>query len=119
MRSLPIDACVLNPGFIKPTNLIGGGLPLTKRMWEACPPQAKDEYGQMLDDFIAYSLKQDGTHVSEVAKTMLEIMTVGRPWSSYKVGPDSKAAPFCGILPTGVRETVVKFSMYGRIGGNM
>ena len=50
---------------------------------------------------------------------MLEIMTVGRPWSSYKVGPDSKAAPFCGILPTGVRETVVKFSMYKRIGGRM
>jgi len=36
-----------------------------------------------------------------------------------QVGFDSKAAPFCGMLPTGVRETVVKFSMYKRIGGNM
>ena len=39
-------------GFIKPTALISGGLPLTERMWAASPPAAKEEYGQMLEDFI-------------------------------------------------------------------
>jgi len=119
MRKLPVDVCALNPGFVKPTALISGGLPLTEKMWAASPPQAKAEYGGLLETFIEYSLAQPGTHVSEVAKRMLEIMTVGRPWSSYKVGPDSKAAPFVGILPAGVRETIVKFSMYKSIGGNM
>ena len=116
LRELPIDACVLNPGFVKPTNLIGGGLPLTDRMWAACVPEAKAEYGALLDKFVAYSHKEQGTHVSVVADTMLAIMKAGRPQSSYKVGPDSKAAPFCGILPTGVREAVVKFSMYKELG---
>jgi hypothetical protein len=85
-------------------------------MWSKSVPQARDEYGALLDTFIAYSHNEPGTHVSEVAKTMQTIMEVGRPFSSYKVGPDSKAAPFCGMLPTGIRETVVKFSMYKEIG---
>jgi len=119
LRELPIDACMLNPGFIKPTQLIAGGLPLAEKMWAACPKQAREEYGQMLDDFVSYSLNEPGTHVSKVGQAMLEILTVGRPCSSYKVGSDSKAAPFCGMLPTGLRETVVKLSMYKRVGGAM
>lgn len=116
LRELPIDACMLNPGFIKPTALIAGGLPLTQKMWAACPPRAKEEYGEMLDTFINYSHNEPGTHVSKVAEAMVEIMGAGRPQSSYKVGDDSKGAPFCGLLPTGVRETVVKYSMYKKLG---
>ena len=29
-----------------------GGMPLIERMWNASPPQARDEYGRMLDDFV-------------------------------------------------------------------
>ena len=36
LTSQPIDACCLNPGFVKPTALMAGGLELTKRMWAAC-----------------------------------------------------------------------------------
>ncbi len=32
---------MLNPGFIKPTNLIAGGMPLTEKMWKASPPEVK------------------------------------------------------------------------------
>ncbi len=49
------------------------------------PSQAKKEYGKLLDTFIEYSLKEQGTHVSEVANAMAEIMAAGRPCSSYKV----------------------------------
>ena len=98
-------------------------------------------YGAMLDTFIQYSHNEPGTHVSKVAEAMVEIMAAGRPQSSYKaraahaacshcstvhsvhtslfscqVGDDSKGAPFCGLLPTGVRETVVKWSMYKNLG---
>ncbi len=45
-------ARAVRQGFIKPTALISGGLPLTERMWAASPPAAKEEYGQMLEDFI-------------------------------------------------------------------
>ena len=47
---------------------------------------------------------------------MLELMEANRPLSSYKVGPDSKAAPFVGMMPTGVREFIVKYSMFGEVG---
>lgn len=96
----------------------------------ACPPfgsdhchplppssrQAKTEYGTLLDTFIKYSAEQPGTHVSEVGKTMATILRAGRPHNSYKVGPDSKAAPIVGSLPVTVSEWIVKKSMYNQLG---
>ena len=117
----PVDCCMVNTGFIKPTNLMAGGIELTKRMWEECEREqgddrAKREYVDLLDTFIRYSEDQPGTHVSVVAETAVRLMADFRPLSSYKVGPDSKAAPFCGMLPTGVREFVVKKSMFSKTG---
>jgi len=117
----PIDCCVLNPGFVKPTMLMEQGLALTKSMWAACAKamgsnQAQEEYGELLDTFIEYSAKEPGTHVSEVAKTMAVIMEAHRPLATYKVGPDSAAAPFVGLLPTAIREFIVKYSMYKKVG---
>ena len=73
-------------------------------------------YGALLDTFIRYSANEPGTHVSEVAKTMGTIMEAHRPNQTYKVGPDSAAAPIVGLLPTAIRETIVKFSMYKQLG---
>ena len=39
-----------------------------------------------------------------------------RPNATYKVGPDSKAAPVVGLLPTYIREFIVKYSMYKQTG---
>lgn len=36
LRELPIDCCMVNPGFVKPTMLMSEGLKLNARMWDAC-----------------------------------------------------------------------------------
>ena len=114
--------------------------------------RGQDEYGELLDTFIQYSANEPGTHVSEVARTMVAIMGAHRPNATYKVrapaetppcsgrntpylggcrdktlvvplplipsqvGPDSAAAPIVGLLPTAIREFIVKYSMYKMVG---
>jgi len=36
LRKLPVDCCMVNPGFVKPTMLMSEGLKLNSRMWQAC-----------------------------------------------------------------------------------
>ena len=112
-----VDVCMVNPGFIKPTGLMAGGLALHESMWAACAEatgdgRAQAEYGALLKQFVAFSEEQPGTNVSVVADVMEGLMAAPRPRTSYKVGPDSGAAPFVGMLPTGLREFIVKGSMY-------
>lgn len=116
-----VDLCMVNPGFIKPTNLMAGGLKMMERMWAECEKingdgRARQEYGDLLDQFVRYSENEKGTHVSVVAETVERLMADPRPLTSYKVGDDSKAAPFVGMLPAGVREFIVKKSMFGETG---
>ena len=98
------------------------GLKMTEKMWADCEALnkgsgiAKEEFGTLLQTFIEYSANEPGTHVSEVAKTMGQIMAAHRPNATYKVGPDSKAAPVVGLLPTAIREFIVKYSMYKQVG---
>jgi len=52
--NIPIDCCVINPGFVKPTMLMEKGKKLTTKMWEACEHEqgcnvAQDEYGGMME----------------------------------------------------------------------
>lgn len=116
LRKLPIDACMVNPGFIKPTALMAGGKVLLEKMWNAVPngksQQARDEYEGLVGKFLAYSEAQPGTHVRYIALAMEQAMTAPTPLTSYKVGPDSKAAPFVGMLPPAVREFIVATSMF-------
>jgi len=117
----PVDACIISPGFVKPTMLVENGLKLNERMWAACEErlgttQARDEYGPLLDHFIEYSLAEKGTHVSEVAKRIKLALAAGRPLHGYKVGPDSRATPIAGLLPIPVADAVMKFSVFGRQG---
>lgn len=117
----PIDACIISPGFVKPTMLVENGLKLNDQMWAACKArlgtdQAKDEYGPLLDTFIKYSLAEKGTHVSEVAKRIRLALQAGRPLHGYKVGPDSRATPVAGLLPVPLQDFVMKAQVYGRQG---
>ena len=117
----PIDACIISPGFVKPTMLVENGLKLNETMWADCQKrlgtsQARDEYGPLLDRFIEYSLNEKGTHVSEVAKRIRLALAAGRPLHGYKVGPDSRATPVAGLLPVPVADAVMKFSVFGRQG---
>ena len=112
LRRLPIDACMLNPGTIKPTALAEVGLRLAERMWAASKPAAKEEYGALLTKLIEHQASEPGTHVSAVAHQMLDIMTAGRPRSGNMVGPDSKATAYVGCLPTGVYESIIKFAVF-------
>lgn len=121
LTNQPIDVSMLNPGFIKPTQLMEVGLALTEGMWEKCRQewkhnQAEEEYGDLLNTFIEYSANEKGTHVSKVAEVMGQIMSEHRPNACYKVGEDSKAAPVVGLFPTYVREFIVKYSMYKQVG---
>lgn len=118
MTDTPIDVSVINPGFVKPTQLMAEGKVLTDRMWKACEDQlgntaAKDAYGPMMDHFIHYSALQPGTHVTEVCKAAEHALTAKWPRSSYKVGIDSKLAPIVGMLPTGARELIARHGIYG------
>jgi NAD(P)-dependent dehydrogenase (short-subunit alcohol dehydrogenase family) len=115
---VPIDVCVINPGFVKPTMLMKEGQKLTEQMWKACEDRtgstiAKDEYGRMMDHFVQYSALVPGTHVSQVARAAEHALTAKSPRSSYKVGIDSKLAPIVGMLPTGVRELIARNGIYG------
>jgi hypothetical protein len=98
-----------------PVALLRSRRPLAELPVRAAPSplraQAQEEYGQLLEQFIKYSAEQPGTHVSEVAKTMQVVLAAGRPYSSYKVGADSKAAPIVGSLPVTVSEWIIKKSM--------
>lgn len=121
LRGLPIDLSVCNPGFVKPTGLEANGLQLQTDMWNSCQKAlgsnvAAEEYESMVQDFTDFSAKQPATHVSVFVAAMVTCMTSARPLSSYKVGVDSKVAPIVGCLPTGIRETIVLSSMYGRLG---
>ena len=109
---------VINPGFVKPTQLMAEGMKLTEKMWKMCEDKqgssiAKDQYGKMMDHFVLYSELQPGTHVSHVSQAAEHALTAYAPRSSYKVGIDSKLAPIVGMLPTGVREWIARHGIYG------
>jgi NAD(P)-dependent dehydrogenase (short-subunit alcohol dehydrogenase family) len=113
-----IECCVINPGFVKPTQLMAQGILLTNKMWKACEDRmhtsvAKDEFGPLMDHFLEYSDLQPGTHVRVVCKAAEHALTAYKPRSSYKVGIDSKLAPIVGMLPTGVREWIARNGIYG------
>mmetsp|Transcript_9985 Transcript_9985/g.14827 ORF Transcript_9985/g.14827 Transcript_9985/m.14827 type:complete len:395 (+) Transcript_9985:46-1230(+) len=118
MTNTNIEACMINPGFVKPTMLMEEGKKLTEKMWKDCEDKlkssiAKDEYGPLFDHFLKYSALQPGTHVVEVSKAAEHALLAKVPRTSYKVGIDSKLAPIVGMMPTGVRELIARHGIYG------
>jgi len=121
MLGRPIDCCVINPGFVKPTMLMEEGIRMTTKMWGGCrdamegSTAAEDEYGPMMEHFVKYSAAVPGEHVSAVARAADDALTAYMPRTSYKVGIDSKLAPIVGLLPTGLRELMARHGMYGKL----
>jgi NAD(P)-dependent dehydrogenase (short-subunit alcohol dehydrogenase family) len=108
----PVDVCMINPGFIKPTMLMAAGKELMKKTIDAMPKVAMEEYGHLVDAFLKFSEEQPGTHPREVGFAMEEALGAHRPALRYKVGMDSKASPIVGLLPTIVREKLLAKSMF-------
>ena len=80
---------MINPGFVKPTQLMADGIRLSEKMWKQCEDKqgssiAKDTFGKMMDHFHEYAALQPGTHVSEVCKAAEHALTAHSPRSSYK-----------------------------------
>jgi NAD(P)-dependent dehydrogenase (short-subunit alcohol dehydrogenase family) len=109
----PVDVLMINPGFIKPTGLMSVGKELLERTWALMPPQAREEYGGFVDAFTKFSEEQKGTHPRFVALAMETALRAGNPLLRYRVGVDSKVSPIVGLLPTGLRETMLSKAMYG------
>ena len=86
---------------------------LIERLWRECPPEARTEYEYLVEKFVKFSDAEPGTHPRYIAAAMEEILACERPNLSYKVGPDSKAAPFVGLFPSKLREFVLRSQMYG------
>lgn len=121
MLDVGIDACVINPGFVKPTMLMSEGLKITDKMWEACREElgsdlARDEFGPMMEHFIEHADKMPGTHVSEVVNACEHALLSHVPRTSYKVGIDSKVGAIVGMMPTGLREFITLNGIYGFLG---
>jgi len=108
LRQLPIDCCMVSPGVVKPTRLAEDGERLLEQSFKAMPAEARTEYYDMIDAFRRFQLEEPGTHVSMVGKQMERIMKDGRPFMRYYVGPDAVASTIVGVLPTGLREFLLR-----------
>lgn len=108
LRQLPIDCCMLSPGVVKPTRLAEDGIKLIDRAFDKMPSEAKTEYYDMIAAFRQFQMEEPGTHVSAVGKQMERIMKHGRPYMRYFVGPDAVASTIVGVLPTGLREFLLR-----------
>jgi hypothetical protein len=102
LRQLPIDCVMVSPGIVKPTRLAEEG------KFNEMPPEATTEYREMVDAFQKFQVEEPGTHVSVVGQQMEKIMRHGKPWMRYFVGIDAVAATVVGILPTGLREHLLR-----------
>lgn len=108
LRQLPIDCVMVSPGIVKPTRLAEEGKALLERTFSEMPPEATTEYREMVDAFQKFQVEEPGTHVSVVGQQMEKIMRHGKPWMRYFVGFDAVAATIVGILPTGLREHLLR-----------
>jgi hypothetical protein len=108
LRQLPIDFVMVSPGIVKPTRLAEEGKVLLEKTFEQMPSVAKEEYWEMIQAFTQYQLDMPGTHVSVVGQQMEKIMRHGKPWLRYFVGIDSVCSVIVGILPTGLREHLLR-----------
>lgn len=108
LRQLPIDVVMLSPGVVKPTRLAEEGEKLLEATFKQMPKEATTEYREMVDCFQKFQIEEPGTHVSVVGEQMEKIMRHGRPWMRYYVGFDAVASTLVGILPTGLREHLLR-----------
>ena len=99
---------MLSPGVVKPTRLAEEGDKLLQQTFSQMPPEATTEYRDMVNAFTKFQMEEPGTHVSEVGRQMELIMKHGHPWLRYFVGIDAQASIIVGLLPTGLREHLLR-----------
>lgn len=112
LRGYSIDCGMINPGYIKPTQLGPVGMKLLEDVMKEGGPKALEEYGELLDKFLAFSDAQPGTHPDVVAEAVWTAVQSNDFKLRHKVGFDSKASPFVGLLPTAWRESLLRTSMF-------
>jgi len=113
LRNIPIDCCMLSPGVVKPTRLAEEGNMLLEKTFNEMPKEAKDEYFEMVDVFAKFQHAEKGTHVSVVGQQMERIMRHGIPHLRYYVGYDSMASTVVGIIPTFLKELLIRNTLMG------
>ena len=104
---------MLSPGIVKPTALAEQGSKILEQTFAQMPPAATAEYREMVDAFSRFQIEEPGTHVSEVGRQMELIMQHGAPWLRYFVGIDAQASVLVGLLPTGLREHLLRNTLMG------
>jgi NAD(P)-dependent dehydrogenase (short-subunit alcohol dehydrogenase family) len=119
LRQLPIDCVMLSPGIVKPTRLAEEGDKLLEQTFSQMPPAASEEYREMVNAFTKFQMEEPGTHVSEVGNQMELIMQHGAPWLRYFVGYDAQASILVGLLPTGLREHLLRNTLMTHYKGGL
>lgn len=119
LRQLPIDVVMLSPGIVKPTRLAEEGEKLLESTFKQMPQEATEEYREMVDCFQKFQIEEPGTHVSVVGEQMEKIMRHGRPWMRYYVGYDAVASTLVGILPTGLKEHLLRNTLMTHYKGGL
>jgi hypothetical protein len=112
LMKYPIDCLMVNPGIVKPTGLEGSTKAILARTWATMPGEAKEMYGGFVDKFTAFNEHEKGIHPSVVAAAVVEAMEVEDPPLRYKVGFESAVSPFVGLLPTGLREWMMRKALF-------
>ena len=91
---------------------MGNGFQNLDQAWKEMGPRAKEEYGHLVEKFVKFNEKEPGIHPKFVAQAMLEAMLVDDPPLRYKVGFESKVSPIVGLLPTKMREWMLRKAMF-------
>jgi len=112
LRGYAIDCGMINPGYIKPTQLGPVGMRLLESVMDEGGPNARAEYGELIDRFLAFSDAQPGTSPDVVAEAVWSAVQNNAFKLRHKVGFDSKASPIVGLLPTAWREALLRKSMF-------
>jgi len=114
LRNLPIDACMINPGVIKPTGLEANGQANLEKAWSMMPPQAKAEYGEMVNAFVDFMTNEKGSPPSMIADAVESAFEAYYPDLRYKVGLDSNLSPWLGVAPSWFREMAIRKSIFAK-----
>mmetsp|Transcript_21067 Transcript_21067/g.66767 ORF Transcript_21067/g.66767 Transcript_21067/m.66767 type:complete len:80 (+) Transcript_21067:217-456(+) len=75
-------------------------------------PKMEEEYGHLIDKFLAFNEKEKGTHPSVAVGRVFDLLTEANPPLRYRTGFDSKAGAVVGHLPPAAREFIIMKAMF-------
>eukprot|EP00040_Diaphanoeca_grandis_P013361 m.67492 g.67492 ORF g.67492 m.67492 type:complete len:369 (-) comp23821_c0_seq1:72-1178(-) len=114
LQSQRIDACMINPGVIGPTQLKDAGKKIAASLFAEAPKEAHAEYGWLYDKFADFNDKQPPTgSPHDIATAIEECLTVGRPVINNCVGIDSKITHHLWLVPSRLMEMFIRVHIFG------